>query len=337
MITFSDLEKTDKEKMYQVYDKWPEIAEKSYHSKMEQIKFDNCNHVIFAGMGGSGSIADVFASILSKKDIHVDVVKGYDIPKTVNSNSIIIAISVSGNTKEVLSILKESLNTRARVFAFSSGGLMEEFCLKNKIRYFKIPMYHSPRASFVSFLFSMLKVLENVLSVESGDIEESIKLLKEFRDRINSTQINEENPSIKIAEWIKNTPLIYYPWGLESAAIRFKNSLQENAKIHVFTENIIEACHNNIVAWDKQKKFQAILIEGQDDHPKTKERWQVLKEYFDNEKIDYFEIMSEKGSILSKISCLIYLLDYASIYLAAKLGIDPSPIAPIDYVKSRIS
>ena len=42
--------------------------------------------------------------------------------------------------------------------------------------------------------------------------------------------------------------MIYYPWGLQSAAIRFKNSLQENSKIHAITEDVIEACHNDIVA-----------------------------------------------------------------------------------------
>jgi glucose/mannose-6-phosphate isomerase len=31
--------------------------------------------------------------------------------------------------------------------------------------------------------------------------------------------------------------------GLQAAAIRFKNSLQENAKIHAITEDVIEACH----------------------------------------------------------------------------------------------
>ena len=52
---------------------------------------------------------------------------------------------------------------------------------------------------------------------------------------------------------VSDFPIIYYPWGLHSAAIRFKNSLQENAKIHVFSEDIIESSHNGIVAWEKRK------------------------------------------------------------------------------------
>ena len=40
------------------------------------------------------------------------------------------------------------------------------------------------------------------------------------------------NSSLNLAEWLSNIPLIYYPGGLQSAAIRFKNSLQENSKLH---------------------------------------------------------------------------------------------------------
>lgn len=103
------------------------------------------------------------------------------------------------------------------------------------------------------------------------------------------------------------------------------------------TEDVIEACHNGIVSWEKPSDVKPILIEGADDHFKTKERWKILKEYFETNKIDYREVFSVKGNILSKLINLIYLLDYSTIYLAVKLGIDPSPIRSIDYVKKRLN
>ena len=47
---------------------------------------------------------------------------------------------------------------------------------------------------------------------------------------------------------LKEIPLIYYPWGFEAAAIRFKCSLQENAKIHAIVEDVVEASHNGIIS-----------------------------------------------------------------------------------------
>jgi glucose/mannose-6-phosphate isomerase len=139
-----------------------------------------------------------------------------------------------------------------------------------------------------------------------------------------------------LANWITGIPVIYYPWGLRAAAIRFKNSLQENAKTHVIIEDVIESSHNGIVSWERPSDVVPIMIEGTDDHIKTKERWTILRQYFEENNITYKEISSLDGGILSKIMSLIYLLDYATIYYAVRLGIDPSPIKSIDFIKERL-
>jgi len=72
------------------------------------------------------------------------------------------------------------------------------------------------------------------------------------------------------------------------------------------------------------------------DHEKTKERWEILKEFFEKKNIQYWEINSVAGNILSKIISLIYQFDYVSIYLAILNKIDPSPIEAIDFIKSRL-
>jgi len=153
---------------------------------------------------------------------------------------------------------------------------------------------------------------------------------------ISSSNLNENNSSLNLAEWISGIPLVYYPWGLEAAATRFKASLQENAKTHAIAENVIEACHNGIVSWERKSEVKPILIEGQDDYIKTKERWEIVKEYFKQNNIDFREVLSVKGSILSKLINLIYFLDYTSIYNAIIQEVDPTPIQSIDFVKSKL-
>ena len=112
--------------------------------------------------------------------------------------------------------------------------------------------------------------------------------------------------------------------------------MQENAKNHIITEDVIEACHNGIVAWEKPNSIQPVLIEGVDDYIKTKERWDILKEFFESKKIEYREIFSLNGSILTKLVCLIYFLDYVSLYRAILSKTDPSPVSSIDFVKNKL-
>jgi len=81
---------------------------------------------------------------------------------------------------------------------------------------------------------------------------------------------------------------------------------------------------------------QPILLQGKDDYIKTKERFDIIKEFFAKKDIDFKEIHSVSGNILTKIVSLIYMTDYTSIYRAILSKIDPSPVLPIDYIKSRI-
>lgn len=337
LLDIDTLKKYDVSGMHKVYDKWPDIARESYESDLDVIDFRDIDHIVFAGMGGSGALGDIFSAILSKTNIHVAVVKGYHLPNTVDSHTLVVTTSISGDTAETLSVLNSANKSKCKLVAFSSGGKMQKYCIKNNIEYRNISQLHSPRASFTGFLYSVLRVLNPVLPVKKSDILDSINQLEKLKENISSANLNKKNQSLSLAEWVSGIPIIYYPFGLQAAAIRFKNSLQENAKKHTMIEDVIEACHNDIVAWEKRDNTHPILLEGEDDYIKTKERWNIIKEYFEANKIDYRVIHSVKGSIISKLINLIYLLDYSTIYLAALSKVDPSPTKSIDHIKNKLS
>ena len=233
MLDLSILEKFDTQQMYKVYDRWPEIARESFESNQDSVNFVGINHIVFAGMGGSGSIGDIFSAILSKSKIHVDVVKGYVLPSTVSDKTLVIVTSISGDTSESLTILESAIDLPCKIIAFSSGGKMERFCHENSIQYFKISQIHSARTSLTQFLYTMIKILSDIIPLKNDGIMESITKLNEIKKIISSENLTESNSALQLALWIRDFPFIYYPWGLKAATIRFKNSLQENAKIHV--------------------------------------------------------------------------------------------------------
>ena len=335
-MKIEDLDIVDKQLMYKTYDDWPRIARESFEEKIEKIDVKNIDHIVFAGMGGSGAIGDTVESILSKQNIHVTVVKGYVLPKTVDSKTLVITTSVSGNTSETIEILKQVKDTPAKTIGFSSGGLLENYCEKNNLPFQKIDMVHSPRASFAKFLFTILNVIEPVLPIKQNDIEEAVTSLERTKQNIFSGNLNPNNIALDLAKFSKELCCIYYPDGLKATAIRYKNSLQENSKVHAMIEDVIESCHNGIVAWETESKVKPIFIQGRDDNEKTIERWRILEEYFQMKKIDYKVIKSVNGNILSKIMNLIYTLDYSTLYLSALKKIDPSPVKSIDFIKKRL-
>ena len=334
------LDTIDKSKMYAIYDKWPLLAQNAYETDPQQPPItynDTITDIVFSGMGGSGAISDIFAAILSKTPMHVTVTKGYELPKTVNKNTLIITTSISGNTQETLAILHAAAKTDAKIVAVSSGGKIEQFCKSNNKRHIKIEQIHSPRASLVTAVFAMQRALEDILPIRKIDATQAITRLKYVQKNISSDNIEcKDNDARELASRLNKIPLIYYPFGLQAAAVRFKNSLQENAKKHAMIEDVVEASHNSIVAWEKPSKVVPIIIMGNDDHPKTKQRQQILFDYFDDHSIQCQRITTGDGGILAKLMELIYYGDYTSIYRAIYDGVDPTPVRSIKYVKSRL-
>ena len=107
-------------------------------------------------------------------------------------------------------------------------------------------------------------------------------------------------------------------------------------KTHAMLEDVIEACHNGIVSWERKSGVKPVLIRGTEDYIKTKERWEILKEYFKENNIDFWEISSVDGDVFTKMINLIYLLDFTTIYGAVLIDIDPHPVKSIDYIKNHL-
>ena len=42
--------------MYQVYDRWPQIATDNFSTNFSKVDIKNIYNIVFSGMGGSGTI-----------------------------------------------------------------------------------------------------------------------------------------------------------------------------------------------------------------------------------------------------------------------------------------
>ena len=72
MLDTNTLKKFDSSLMYEAYDKWPQLARSAYESELNTVSFENIDHIILVGMGGSGAVSGVISAILSKLSlIHI--------------------------------------------------------------------------------------------------------------------------------------------------------------------------------------------------------------------------------------------------------------------------
>ena len=160
-MNISELTKIDTKSMFKTYDMWPEMAEKSFLEEVKKIESNDIDHIVFCGMGGSGSIGDIITAILSTRDIHVTNVKGYLLPKTVDEKTLVICTSVSGNTRETLTTLESAKKKSCKVISFSSGGKMKEIVDKNIS--FNLKICRKIFVCFIKVFLLKISVLNSVM------------------------------------------------------------------------------------------------------------------------------------------------------------------------------
>jgi glucose/mannose-6-phosphate isomerase len=342
MLGGQDIARLDQKRLYGIYTEWPTHFKDSLKSTTTVAIAHSpsyYNTVVFCGMGGSATNCDILQTIMEAYgSVPTVTLRNHKMPSYVGSRSLVIVNSVSGNTLETLMMMRDALDQNAEVISISSGGKLRDASTKSKIQHVNIPNLSLPRASLPYLLVPGLRIIEPFLSISVLDKLSSLPekigaILKEI------TIETPENSNIakQIAQFLYDGfPFCYSSPSLLPAATRFKNSLNENTKMHCIRESILEASHNEIVpfTYDHSLQMPKIVHLRWDGDPS------VVSERFDNvdalfEKVVHtvMDVSIPEKDLLSALISAIYILDLSTIYLAIKKNTDPSPTPAIQILK----
>jgi glucose/mannose-6-phosphate isomerase len=352
MLTPEEIKIIDKSSICDAYDKWPEYCKIAYGRgiKVDEKFFDNVSSIVFSGMGGSGTTGDILADWTRPQcNVPIYVMKDYHIPSFVNQNTLFIAMSVSGNTEETLAALLEALSANAKIVGISQGGEMEQICKKKNILHVKIEQRILPRITLPEVLYSALKLLtySPFLNSMQSQIDDSIQTMVDVGKKIRMECVFEENPAKQLAKWmLGGMPAIYCSPLQRGVGIRFKNSVNENAKINAIAGEILDSCHNELVSWGRKIKsaensiLKPMLLRSKFDLEEVKTRFDVFGEVLKRNGHEVYDIPLYGSTPLGNIISSLYLLDYSTIYLGILKKIDPTPITAVfefkDEMKKRL-
>ena len=108
--------------------------------------------IIIAGMGGSAVGGDLLRLYMHDSRIPVMTIRDYKLPNFVDENTLVFAVSYSGNTEETLSAFEDAAKKKAKIVAVTSGGQLAEKAKK----VIKIPSGLQPRAALGYLFFPVL-------------------------------------------------------------------------------------------------------------------------------------------------------------------------------------
>lgn len=345
----NNIDQVDKQSMLRHIQELPGQIENCWDELKKFVlpaNYIKMNNIVILGMGGSvigGLLAKSLAMMSSK--VPVEVVSDYHLPAYVNADSLVIAVSYSGNTEETLTAFREAGKRKSKLLAITMGGDLASLATNFKAPVYKITYGSQPRAALGYTFIAVLGVLNKLGIIELGkdDIAESVVLMRGFGKKLNPEVPTYQNEAKKIAITMENLLPITIGAGVMSpVAFRFATQMNENGKHFAYSLVMPEMCHNWLaglkVPQQNVKQTYVLMLQSKFDNERIRLRQNIISQILQKQgiKFDFLNIQLS-GCLLSEMLLMIYLGDYISYYVAILKDIDPTRVEEIEFLKKQLS
>lgn len=290
--------------------------------------------VLYCGMGGSAISGDILGTIAqSRSRIHWTVNRTSRLPRWVDSKTVVILSSYSGNTQEVQSIFEQAIARKAHFLVVASGGWLAAEALKRKIPFFRLPQGYPPRFAIGYTTFSLLFLFMRYqwFSVSGKEVGEVLRRVRRFPERA----------AHKLAKRLFGKNVAIYGGGLmQSVALRWRTQFAENAKTLASCEAMPEMFHHEVEGWVfpkfKVKRSVAVFLTDRNEPQWLRRKKKVAMTAIREHGAEVVEFKAQGEGALARIFSMILLGDWTSCELAKLYEVDPMSICIIDRIKKAV-
>ena len=299
--------------------------------------------VLVLGMGGSGIAGDVAAAVAGPScPVPILVCKDYECPDFVGPDTLVIAISFSGETEETVAAVHEAAGAGARLVVITAGGHLQRIGREWGAPVIPldatIPM---PRAGIGAVSVPALLVLEQ-LGLFDGATEQVDAMVAQLQRRRDELSVD-GNAALELAARLGRTlPIVYGGGALgETAAWRWKGQFNENPKVPSFANRVPELTHNEICGWaqhgDVTRQVLSMLLLRHDfEHAQVRRRFDLVEEICDEIVAGVYSVEAKGDGRLAQLFDLVFVGDLVSLHMAQLAGVDPGPVPILDEIKIRL-
>jgi len=299
--------------------------------------FEKPANVVLGGVGGSGIAGDIVSDYCRRvTDVPVSVCRTLNIPKWVGKGTLFVAISYSGETRETIGQFDQARKQGAELAAIASGGELLSKVKDESVPYLRVPAGLPPRVALpelvaaVMFVLGSAKVLENIPRL----LSEATKSVKAQIDQVKSTVPLDRNDAKSFAQaLVDKLPLLIGDEEYGSVLRRFKNQINENAKMPAFYYTLPEGFHNDIEGLrtlSQLARVQPIVLRTLEElEGQKRTREQLVNSLMEMGFPSVIEFEGSGPDKLSRLLTAVTFGDFVSVYLAALRGVDPADLTLI--------
>jgi glucose/mannose-6-phosphate isomerase len=291
--------------------------------------------LVICGMGGSAIGGDLAAAALGSRLCKpLDVIRGYAVPAWTPPDRAIFCSSYSGKTEETLGCYAAAEAVGAQRVVATTGGTIGEYARRDGVPVIGMPSGLQPRAA-VGYTFAIAAEVAALAGVGPA-----------IRTEVDSSaaHLEAETGSLlakaaEVAGQLHGSVPLLYGCGLTAPiAYRWKCQVNENAKLPAFDHALPEMDHNEIVGWAGGAKgaFSAVFLEDRDQHPRERQRVELTSELIADQAHSVVRIETVGETRTERLLWSVMLGDLISLELAAREGVDPTPVDVIENLKDRL-
>jgi len=305
------------------------------------------DRIVTLGMGGSGIAGNVVQAVgTATLPVPLTVLKHYRTPAFVNERTLAFALSYSGDTEETVEMARGVLAAGATLVAISRGGELARVAEESGSLHIPCPDdILMPRLALGALVAPLVVVLfrMGMLPEAHAGLLRAQQQLARRRDQCKPSVEGDRNPARELARKIGRTiPIVYGSGGLGGvAAMRWKQSVNENAKAPAFWNEYPELDHNEVCGWGQhgdvtRQVFTLVELRHGLEHPRLEQRAAATRELIEEALVQVLAVDAEGEGRLAQLLDLIYVGDWTTYYLALDNDVDPGPIDAIAQLKSYL-
>ena len=303
------------------------------------------DHVVTLGMGGSGIAGNVLQAVgTATLPVPVTCSSTTARPAFVGPRTLAFALSYSGDTEETVEMARGAVAAGARLVAISSGGELAALAKESGSLHVPCPSdVVMPRLALGALVAPLFVVLfrMGMLPEAHARLLRAQQQLAKRRDQCKPDGRRRANPARELARKLGRTiPVIYGSGGLGGvAALRWKQSVNENAKAPAYWNEYPELDHNEVCGWGQhgdvtRQVFSLVELRHGLEHPRLEARAVATRELIEEALSQVLTVEAEGEGRLAQLLDLVHLGDWTSYYLALDNDVDPGPIDAIAQLKA---
>lgn len=299
---------------------------------------DEIANVLLLGTGAAGWVCDLVTTVAGPfMPVPVVVTKGFAAPAFVDASTLVIAVSASGASAEVVSAATTAVESGGRLFAVTSGGELGALADRCAAPTVFLPTSAEPiptRARVGALAVPILRALED-LGLFPGArewIRAAVAQLRTRRDQL----LGPDAPAHHLASALYGTmPVVYGGGGAGAvAAARWKAQLNQSAKTPAWSGALPDVVHGEIAGWGQHGDItrqvnSLVLLRHDDEPPQLAEQFARVEQWTEEVVTGIHTVSAAGDGALAQILDLALVGDLVAVELAERAGIDPGPTPTI--------